>query len=160
MRRTKHGIPTKTPQMHAPDAACAALGRDVTVKSKRRSTDCEGQCKNNYGALDSLVQRSGDQRSGLNLSFAWSLRPVPQGALRQARILNLSCTKTSAFFLSPGGVPKSAPGRYPWLLHSRYRRARGNRDNIEANLMPSRASNFQRSYGSKSRVEWQLPARR
>ena len=93
--------------MHAPDAACAALGRDVTVKSKRRSTDCEGQCKNNYGALDSLVQRSGDQRSGLNLSFAWSLRPVPQGALRQARILNRSCTKTRAFIYSPGVTQKN-----------------------------------------------------
>src|SRR5205814_1850726 len=73
VRRTKYGIPTKTPQMRAPDAASAALGRDVTVKTKRRSTDCEGHCKNNYGALDSPVQRSGDQRSGLNLSFLLGL---------------------------------------------------------------------------------------
>jgi hypothetical protein len=30
--------------------------------------------------------------------FSADLTTVPQGALRQARILNLSCTKTSAFF--------------------------------------------------------------
>jgi len=53
--------------MRAPDAARATLRRDVTVQAKRRSTDREGHCENNYRALDSAVQRSGVQRSGLNL---------------------------------------------------------------------------------------------
>ena len=35
--------------------------------------------------------------------------------------------KNKGFFLMPGSDPKELPGVTHWLLHSRYRRARGNR---------------------------------
>ena len=57
------------------------------------------------------------QRSGLN--FSACLTAVPQGALRQARILNRSCTKTRAFFKSPGGRPKNRPRALPMVTCTR-----------------------------------------
>ncbi len=71
MRRTEYRVPAKAPEVRAPDAARAALRRDVTVQTKRRSADRQGQCKNNYGGLGSAVQRS-----GLNF-FCWSYDRAP-----------------------------------------------------------------------------------
>jgi hypothetical protein len=67
MRRTKHRIPTKAPKVRAPNVAGASLRRNITVQTESRSTDREREDKDNYGAADSLVQRSSDQRSSLNL---------------------------------------------------------------------------------------------
>jgi hypothetical protein len=76
MRRTKHRIPTKAPEVRPPNVAGVSLRRDVTVQTESRSTDREGEDKDNYGAADSLVPRSSDQRSSLNL-FCWSYDRAP-----------------------------------------------------------------------------------
>ena len=130
MRRTKYRIPTNAAQTCAPDPACTPRLRcDVTVQTKSRSTDREHQCKHKYGALGFADLVCANQRSGLNLfSGLKYLTTMSQGALVQGAYSKWDLHKNKCFFLKvPVGRPKAAPGRYPWLLHSRYRRARGNR---------------------------------
>ena len=81
-------------------------------------TDGQRQCKHN-----NRVMASAFQRSGLNLLL---VLPAP-GRSETGAYSKPELHKNKGFFLDPGTIHEIAPGVTHGYLHSRYRRARGNR---------------------------------
>ncbi len=107
----------------------ALAGRGACGAAARRNCADQTQAHRSRTPVQKQVSRVGSlliQRSGLKF-FCLSYGRVP-GRSETGAYSKLRAAQKQGLFFEPGGrLKRPPPGRYPWLLHSRYRRARGNR---------------------------------